>query len=359
MAAKLIRTLLVILILLLVVSCKRSAVPPVATDVAPQAGDATATPIFVISDSSGDGTATPPTGTEEVPPETEASPTETVNTPEPPQTSPPVLFPPVESGVLGEVWTLSDVRFGFHDGFIRVVVEMGEARNSIPFYTLKEVDNAAVPFPSGADASWGTARIDLVISDLYAYDATVTTKFPLIPGDNPSVIKIGQYPTYDDVADHYRVPALYKTIQEQRKNLVNEGYPYILTTGRQVEHMGGGAETRSCEYLVELQPEMYAEINPTTAMKLDVSHWDYVWVETLRGKIKVRANVTERVNEQTIFCPYHWAGWFEGESYEDRWPEGTQELAVGDSVNIICVDAYDRSTNMQETKACLCKVYKA
>ena len=189
------------------------------------------------------------------------------------------------------------------------------------------------------------------------------------PLESPRPDLIDKYPTYDDVASLYRLPVKYKSIQQERKNLVNEGYPFILTTGRQVEHMGGGAETRSCHYLVELQPEMYAEINPTVAAELGISHWDYVWVETLRGRCKVRAYVTERVNEgkklpdgrrveATIFMPYHWAGWFEGVSYADRWPEGTQELAYGDSVNIICVDGYDRSTIMQETKACLCKVYK-
>ncbi len=178
------------------------------------------------------------------------------------------------------------------------------------------------------------------------------------PIESPRPDLIDKYPTYDDVADHYRIPCKYKTIQQERKNLVNEGFPLILTTGRQVEHMGGGAETRSCHYLVELQPEMYAEINPKTAGSIGVKHWDYVWVETLRGRCKVRAYVTERVNDQTVFMPYHWAGWFEGESYADRWPEGTCELALGDSVNIICVDGYDRTSNMQETKACQCKVYK-
>ena len=211
MAAKILRTLLVIVILLLVVSCKRSAVPPVSTDVIPLEGDATVTPI-PLPDDAGDQTADPPAVTEEPP--TEIAPTETVMAPEPPQTPPAVLFPLVESGVLGEVWTLSDVRYGFHDGLLRVVVEIAEPRSSTPFYTLKEVDNAVVPFPSGADASWGAARIDLVISDLYAYDATVTTKFPLIPGDNPSVIKIGQYPTYDDARFGFSIglkaPSAYK-----------------------------------------------------------------------------------------------------------------------------------------------------
>jgi formate dehydrogenase major subunit len=185
------------------------------------------------------------------------------------------------------------------------------------------------------------------------------------PIESPRPDLVDRYPTYDDVADHYRIPCLYKTIQQQRRNLVNEGYPLILTTGRQVEHMGGGAETRSCEYLVELQPYMYAEINPKVAMELGVM-WDHntnlgddIWVETLRGRCKVKSYVTERVNEKTVFMPYHWAGVFEGVSYADRYPPGAGELAYGDSCNIITVDGYDRSTNMQETKCCLCKVYKA
>lgn len=188
------------------------------------------------------------------------------------------------------------------------------------------------------------------------------------PIESPRPDLIDKYPTYNDVADLYRLKTPYKTIQQERKNLVND-YPFILTSGRQVEHMGGGAETRSCHYLVELQPEMYAEINPTVAMELGISHWDWIWVENLRGRIKVRAYVTERVNEgvirngkrveATIFLPYHWAGILEGVPYADRWPEGTQELAYGESANTLTVEGFDRSMAMQETKAALCKVYKA
>jgi len=184
------------------------------------------------------------------------------------------------------------------------------------------------------------------------------------PIESPRPDLIEDYPTYDDVKFQYRVFAPYKSNQQARKNLVND-YPLILTTGRQVEHMGGGAETRSCEYLVELQPHMYVEISPglasglgidpATGLKTDI----YVWVETLRGKCKVMPYVTERVNDQTVFMPYHWAGIFEGKSYEDRYPPGTAELALGDSCNIITVDGYDRVTQMQETKVALCKVYRA
>ena len=83
------------------------------------------------------------------------------------------------------------------------------------------------------------------------------------------------------------------------------------------------------------------------------------WVESARGRCKVKAYVTERVNEKTIFMPFHWAGIFEGESYADRYPSNTGEVAYGDSVNIIASAGYDEQTQMQETKVALCKVYKA
>jgi len=46
--------------------------------------------------------------------------------------------------------------------------------------------------------SWGEARIDITISDLYAYDYPLNEKLPIVLPDNPLVTKIGLYPTYDD-----------------------------------------------------------------------------------------------------------------------------------------------------------------
>lgn len=75
--------------------------------------------------------------------------------------------------------------------------------------------------------------------------------------------------------------------------------------------------------------------------------------------------VTKRVAYDKLrkiaFIPYHWAGVFEGKSYADRYPKNpdgtpTVALAVGDSVNIITVDGYDYTTQMQETRL-LCARY--
>lgn len=179
------------------------------------------------------------------------------------------------------------------------------------------------------------------------------------PIESPEPDLVAMYPTYEDKT-MYRVLTEFKT--EQQRSIAekrHEKYPFVLTTGRQVEHHGGGAQTRNSEYLTEIQPEMYVEVNPKLANYIGAKHWDYVWVESARGRCKVRAKVTESVNERTLFMPFHWAGIFEGVDYGDRYPEGAKELARGDSCNIIASAGYDEQTQMQETKVALCNIYKA
>jgi hypothetical protein len=75
---------------------------------------------------------------------------------------------------------------------------MAEHRDHVPLFKVAEVDNVAEPFPLGHDPSWGVARIDLVMSDVYAYDFPLGQRLPFIPPDNPQVTRIGLYPTFSD-----------------------------------------------------------------------------------------------------------------------------------------------------------------
>ncbi|MCL7929172.1 formate dehydrogenase subunit alpha [Halomonas llamarensis] len=165
---------------------------------------------------------------------------------------------------------------------------------------------------------------------------------------------VEDYPTWDDVASHYRLPTLYQSIQE---NDVTDHYPVILTSGRLVEYEGGGEETRSMSWLAELQQEMFVEINPALANDIGIRDGDMVWVEGAEGgRVKVKALVTPRVAREVVFMPFHFGGMFQGESLHDRYPDGTAPYVLGEAANTATTYGYDTVTQMQETKCTLCRI---
>jgi len=172
---------------------------------------------------------------------------------------------------------------------------------------------------------------------------------------------IDKYPTHDDQKNRWRMPVLFKTVQQANKDAVKQ-FPLIMTSGRLVEYEGGGDETRSNPWLAELQQEMFVEINPKDANDRGVRNNEYVWVSTPAGnkpRIKVKTLVTERVAPGTVFLPFHFAGWFEGRDLLDKYPEGAAPVVRGEAVNTATTYGYDIVTMMQETKTTLCQVTKA
>ncbi len=103
-----------------------------------------------------------------------------------------------EGGALGQIWSLADFRYAFHKDRLRLVWEMAEPGATVPHYLVVEVDNAATPFPTGYDPAWGAARIDLWVSDLYAYDFPLGDVLPVTLPGNPAAARLGLYPLFDD-----------------------------------------------------------------------------------------------------------------------------------------------------------------
>ena len=170
---------------------------------------------------------------------------------------------------------------------------------------------------------------------------------------------IDKYPTHDDQKNRWRMPVLFKTVQQANKDAV-KSYPLIMTSGRLVEYEGGGDETRSNPWLAELQQEMFVEINLKDANDRGVKNNEYVWVQTpTKARIKVKTQVTERVAPGTVFLPFHFAGWFEGKDLLNHYPEGAAPIVRGEAVNTATTYGYDIVTMMQETKTTLCQVVKA
>jgi len=172
---------------------------------------------------------------------------------------------------------------------------------------------------------------------------------------------VAKYPTHDDVKTFWRLPTLFKTVQDKAiEDKLYDKFPIILTSGRLVEYEGGGEETRSNPWLAELQQENFVEINPSAAAKRGIKNWDFVWVKSPTGaKIKVRALVTERVAPDTAFVPFHFSGWWEGKDLLDFYPKGAYPIVRGEAVNTGTTYGYDRVTMMQETKTTICQIEKA
>lgn len=165
---------------------------------------------------------------------------------------------------------------------------------------------------------------------------------------------IAQYPTWDDKADIFRLPTLFKSIQDID---AAAEYPIILTSGRLVEYEGGGEETRSNPWLAELQQEMFVEINIVDANNLAIADGQEVWVEGAeKGRVKVKAMITPRVRQGLAFMPFHFGGVFEGESLLSKYPKGAEPFVIGEACNTATTYGYDPVTVMQETKVTLCKI---
>ena len=170
---------------------------------------------------------------------------------------------------------------------------------------------------------------------------------------------VAKYPTHDDRKTFWRLPTLYKSVQEKNKD-IGKTFPLILTSGRLVEYEGGGDETRSNRYLAELQQNMFIEINPQTANDRGIRNGEDVWVTTPTGaRIKVKAQVTERVDSTTTFMPYHFAGHWQGVDMKVYYPNGAAPIVRGEAVNTATTYGYDSVTMMQETKTTVCQIEKA
>jgi formate dehydrogenase major subunit len=202
---------------------------------------------------------------------------------------------------------------------------------------------------------WGNAKARAIV---WNFPDGIPQHREPIYSPRPDLVE--KYPTHDDKKAFWRLPTLYKSVQQDNvKKEVAKNYPLVLTSGRLVEYEGGGEETRSNAWLAELQQENFVEINPKDANDRGVKDGEYVWVKTPTGaQIKVKAQVTERVGAGTTFIPFHFSGWWMGKDMLEFYPEGAAPIVRGEAVNTATTYGYDSVTMMQETKTTLCQVAK-
>ena len=108
-------------------------------------------------------------------------------------------------------------------------------------------------------------------------------------------------------------------------------FPFVLTTYRLTEHHTAGGMSRFLSHLAELQPELFAEILPSSQPSLKINNGDYISIVSLRGAIEARALVSRRMrpmhlNGKTVHqiaMPFHFgsAGPVQGGATNDLVPD--------------------------------------
>lgn len=117
--------------------------------------------------------------------------------------------------------------------------------------------------------------------------------------------------------------------------VTSKEYPFVLTTGRNLFQYHSGTMTRRVKPIETHAGEPYVEVNPIDGRRLKIKDGEMIRVVSRRGTIDIKARITRRVSEGTVFVPMHY-----------------REAAA----NIITNDALDPDVKIPEFKVCAVKV---
>ena len=92
----------------------------------------------------------------------------------------------------------------------------------------------------------------------------------------------------------------------EARELPDEEFPILLTTGRVLEHFHTGSMSRRSRVLDALVPAGSIEISSTDAEKIGVADGATVKVTSRRGEIEVAARISPRVLPGAVFLAFHY-----------------------------------------------------
>jgi anaerobic selenocysteine-containing dehydrogenase len=128
-------------------------------------------------------------------------------------------------------------------------------------------------------------------------------------------------------------------------------YPLILIAGCR-SHSYFHTEYRQVPRLRELQPYPRVDIHPETAIEYGIGEGDWVWIESPHGRVRQKARLTKRVQQQMISADHGW--W-----YPEK--EGPLHGCFDSNINVLCSNdgPYDPATSGTLITGYLVKIYRA
>jgi formate dehydrogenase major subunit len=132
-------------------------------------------------------------------------------------------------------------------------------------------------------------------------DGAVTYPCPTPDDPGQPVIFTDDFPTADGKAR--LVPAPLRSAPE----LPDSDYPFVLITGRLLEHWHTGAMTRRATTLDALEPEPSVAIHPDDLMHLGVASDTLLQLQSRRGRLVARARADAGLQPGQVFLPFCFA----------------------------------------------------
>jgi anaerobic selenocysteine-containing dehydrogenase len=132
-------------------------------------------------------------------------------------------------------------------------------------------------------------------------------------------------------------------------------YPFILITGGRFRPMFHSENRQIGIGMREQYPDPLMDIHPDTARLLGIEEGDWAYVESPRGVIKQKANLTTGIDPRVINVQGHW--WFPEEPAQEPWLHGGWS-ANANVLTISDPETFDPVTGGWPLRALLCKVYK-
>ena len=122
------------------------------------------------------------------------------------------------------------------------------------------------------------------------------------------------------------------------KELPDKEYPFVLNTGRMLEHWHTGSMTRRSYALDAISPRALVFIHPDDTAQLGLADGEMARVSSRRGTIDIEVKVSYREARGNVFIPFHF-----------------REAAA----NLLTTDEIDPVGKIPEFKFCAVKVERA
>lgn len=241
--------------------------------------------------------------------------------------------------VLPAAWTWEDETIGYwagwfeeYRGYPRVVEPPGEAWSDMKIFNelgkrvgLKEYfwDDERESLDEYLE---GTG---LSFKDLLKKRKLLPTKEYKKPEDEPFRTPSGKVEIYSEVLERQGYDPLprWEVLSRPPGGELSEEYPLVLTNAKSNVYMLTGY--KMIDKLRQREPDPIVKLNPETAQKLGLKDGDWVYIETVKGKITQKLAIDSDLDPRVVIAAFGW--WFpeEGPHTLYGWNKSNYNILTG------------------------------